>query len=464
MPKLRMLVALGAESITDEGVQWIELMPTGEKLRNGPWYFTITADDLETYAESIRAKGDQTPIDYDHSAAEGKGTRAAGWFTGQAEVKGSGKDARLWAEVQWTPAAVEAIKTREYRFVSPEFSFEKKDSKTGLMTKAKAILANTLTNRPFFDELAALAAEGDLVWRPNEGYAFLQQKVHAALNPGASYESTRYWVTDIAVGKALVQEYKTQTTWVVPFSIAGVDVEISASSDWIEARTEWVAAAELAVAQLSKGRRPATERKNMDPKKIRADLGLAEDATDDEVSAALTAQAAKATRADELEVEVTALKAAQTESGDGDVITLRAELKAERVKRVTGEREFVLAEAVRKGQIVPASKESFAAQFGGETPTDEHLDGLKAVIASFPEKQFDEHGSGGAPPAKPELKLVAEELTGADSKLTVPEEELTAHARAEAILKEQGKLPGAYDSDEYAAAYAAAERELAVTG
>lgn len=201
----------------------------------------------------------------------------------------------------------------------------------------------------------------------------------------------------------------------------------------------------------------------MDPKKIRADLGLAEDATDDEVSAALTAQAAKASKADDLEAENATLKAAQTDDGDKDVTKLRADLKAERVKRVTGEREIVLADAVRKGQIVPASKESLASQFGGDDPTDEHLEGLKAVLASFPEKQFGERGSGGEGDPKPELKLVAQQIAG-DEASKVTDEEASAHARAEAILKEQGKLPGAYTADEYVVAYAAAERELAVTG
>lgn len=460
MATLRMHTALAAESIGDDGVQWIELMPVGEKLRNGRFYFTITDDDLETYAESIRAKGDQTPIDYDHSYAEGKGTRAAGWFTGKAEVRGEGEQARLWAEVQWTAAAVEAIKSREYRFVSPEFSFEKKDAKTGLMTKAKEILANTLTNRPFFDELAALAAEGDLVWRPNEGYAFLQQKVYAALNPGG-YENARYWVTDIAVGKALVEEHRTATTWVVPFSIAGDEVEISASSDWIEAKTEWVAAANDAAAALAKGRRPATEGDKMDPKVIRAALGLPETATDDEVTAALTAQKEQADKTAALETELETLKASAEDGGE--VGTLRDDLAAERTKRVTGERAAVLAEGVRKGQIVPASKDALVAQFGGDHPTDDDLEKLQAVIASFPEKTYDESGHGNPANTTGEKGAIALEIAGGDKDVEkVDDAEVDAHTRALAILTERGKTPE--DEDAYVLAYEQAERELAVAG
>ena len=163
-------LAVQASTPDSKRRSWIEVMPVGKERRNGRWFFTITRDDLDVYASHIRANADTIPVDYDHAEA---GTKAAGWFTGQADVRGDGTSARLWAEVEWTPQAAEAIRSGEYRFISPEFTFHEKDQKTGLMTKAKELLAAALTNRPHFVELAPVTAvrgltptEGDIMQRP----------------------------------------------------------------------------------------------------------------------------------------------------------------------------------------------------------------------------------------------------------------------------------------------------------
>lgn len=148
---------LAANDIGEGGLQLVHVMPSVEKARNGAWYFTITREDLATYAEFIRANPDRIPVDYDHQGASERGgsTRAAGWYTGRAEVREDG----LWAEVRWTPRAQQEIRDGEFRFLSPEFTFAKRDEKSGLMTKAKELLASTLTNRPFFRQLNPVTAD-----------------------------------------------------------------------------------------------------------------------------------------------------------------------------------------------------------------------------------------------------------------------------------------------------------------
>jgi hypothetical protein len=237
----REFVALATDDIDADGHQWIEVMPTAEKVRNGSMYFTVDRSDLDTLAASIIEKGDRVPIDFDHSAATGKGTRAAGWFTGEADVRDTDAGPRLFARVQWNEVGLAALKSREFRFISAEWSFEGREPRTGLMRKAKEFLAATLTNRPFFSELAALAAaEGDVVWKPDEGFEALRQKVYAALNP-EGVDEARYWVSDIAPEKALVQEYGAGKAWVVAFTMEGDEVRIVAQGDWVEAEQEWVA-------------------------------------------------------------------------------------------------------------------------------------------------------------------------------------------------------------------------------
>lgn len=146
---------VSAADVTAENTSWVEVMITGEKMKNGGKTFTITRDDLDTYASDIRERGGQKriPLDYDHSYMEGGSTLASGWFTGQADIRETDGKPSLWAEVQWTLKAADSIRSGEYAYISPEFSFQTR-TKEGVLEKARQILAATLTNRPFFDRMA----------------------------------------------------------------------------------------------------------------------------------------------------------------------------------------------------------------------------------------------------------------------------------------------------------------------
>lgn len=90
-------------------------------------------------------------------------------------------------------------------------------------------------------DVQILLAEGDVVWKPDESYEAIRSRVSAALNPGPGMMS-RYWVRDIADGKALVCESgDASRTWVVPFTRDDTgDVTVAASSDWTEAEQAWI--------------------------------------------------------------------------------------------------------------------------------------------------------------------------------------------------------------------------------
>lgn len=132
----------------------IEVMPLGKFNLRGQ-KFTVTEADLEAFAADINERGDKISIDYDHSFIESGNSLAAGWFLpGTASVEGD----RLMADVEWTAAAAQAIKEGKYRFLSPEFSFQKKDQATGKYSPGHQMHAAGITNRPFFDQLAPLTA------------------------------------------------------------------------------------------------------------------------------------------------------------------------------------------------------------------------------------------------------------------------------------------------------------------
>ena len=118
---------------------------------NHPMYgeVKITPERVKRFAENVnnKVRGQDLDIDYDHKARDG---RAAGWI-----IAAENRDGDLYLNIDWTTAAKEAIKNKEYRYFSPELSDEWEDPRTS--KKYQDVLAGgALTNRPFFKQLAAL--------------------------------------------------------------------------------------------------------------------------------------------------------------------------------------------------------------------------------------------------------------------------------------------------------------------
>ena len=95
-------------------------------------------------------------IDYEHqtlrAAENGKPAPAAGWF-GKLEAREDG----LWAvNVEWTAQAAEMIASRQYRYVSPVFPYDKRSG------EVLGIAHAALTNDPGLDGLTDLAGAAAL--------------------------------------------------------------------------------------------------------------------------------------------------------------------------------------------------------------------------------------------------------------------------------------------------------------
>jgi len=134
----------------------IQLFPMGKVTgRDGRGPYRL--DDL-AHAQTVvdasmtAAGGTDLPIDYDHQIPFGvrdgvaANAPASGWMTGLV-AKADG----IWADVEWTAPAAAKIAAREYRYISPYFSFEKA---SGRLTR---IWNAGLLNLPNFTELAAVA-------------------------------------------------------------------------------------------------------------------------------------------------------------------------------------------------------------------------------------------------------------------------------------------------------------------
>lgn len=116
----------------------------------------MTPEDGQRLVAEASARTSDRVIDYEHAtikrAQSGEKSPAAGWFR-KLEWRPSG----LWAiGVQWTAQAAKHIAAREYRYLSPVFSY---DEASG---RVLTLLHASLTNDPGLDgltDLAALAAE-----------------------------------------------------------------------------------------------------------------------------------------------------------------------------------------------------------------------------------------------------------------------------------------------------------------
>ena len=116
---------------------------------DGPFEFTQAVFD--TMCANAGAQSTPLSIDYDHRAWSDTApdSRAAGWVQ-KLTREGEGDDAKLWATVEWTASAADAIRAGEFRFCSPAWTMDSIDRKSGESIGPR-MLNIALTNVPFLD-------------------------------------------------------------------------------------------------------------------------------------------------------------------------------------------------------------------------------------------------------------------------------------------------------------------------
>ena len=123
-----------------------------EILKVGKWQhpiygeFEITSERLKRFMQNFEAnlrKG--LPIDREHKSDDG----AVGWIN---NLYLTANDTILMGTIDWTPEGIQDLKSKKYRYFSPEFADEYQDSATGQDYK-DVLIGGGITNRPFFKEL-----------------------------------------------------------------------------------------------------------------------------------------------------------------------------------------------------------------------------------------------------------------------------------------------------------------------
>jgi len=172
----------------------------------GPWILQDLAHAQRVVDASLKAAaGTQLPIDYNHAlvfaAPEGRDAPASGWIKAlTAEPDG------IYAEVEWTAAAAERLRAREYRYISPYFSYERGSGRVTRIDNAG------LTNFPAITELAAVASA-----QPEEG-DMDKTKLAEALGLGAD-------ATDAMIATALAAGRAAQTSLIAIAAAAGLTAD-----------------------------------------------------------------------------------------------------------------------------------------------------------------------------------------------------------------------------------------------
>ncbi|MCL4836423.1 MAG: hypothetical protein KJ058_00470 [Thermoanaerobaculia bacterium] len=456
---------------------WIQVMIAGRFKHPRYGDFAITVDDLHAYAADITERGDRIPIDFDHQSAGGK-TEAAGWYTGQTRVgqDTQGREA-LFAEVEFTPGGADAVRSRRYRFISPEFSRTFRDSAGKLIRKPR-MWATALTNRPFLPDMDPVTLSEFGVadrMRANLTIPLAMRETLAAklgvddLDLFRLAEWATAFINDLPDSSFLHVEAggtKDADGKTTPRSLRHFPVRDAAGKlDLPHLRNALARIPQSTLPAPVKARLQGKARRllagdnqkttdqgdTMNPEILKL-LGLPEDATDEQITAAITQRDEKVA---ELDAKV---KELSDKPGPGDVdrvAALEAQLAGERIRRCATERDTVLAQAVREGRILPAQKGALVKAFGGDTPSDDTVTGLREFVAFAPADTVPMRARGGdsdRPDNQQQLDDARRDNTVTVAGATyIPDDrglEIDLHARK--LLADRGKTSPT--ADEYIAA------------
>ncbi len=135
--------------------EWVELLPPGPDIV-GEDGRAWTLPDPSTVVVAFARRGKPLVIDWEHAtehrAPQGLDAPAAGWID-QMEVR----NGAVWGHAEWTDKAAAQIAAREYRFLSPVFTYEKAGARIVSLSSAGMTntpnLTMTALNRASHEEL-----------------------------------------------------------------------------------------------------------------------------------------------------------------------------------------------------------------------------------------------------------------------------------------------------------------------
>jgi len=332
-------------------------------LRTGTFFHrrfgTFTVDRATMDGIVLNFEPDRIPLDYNHGSLseDPDRSRAAGWVKTLTVEDRDDEQFALMADVEFTSQARNFVEADEFRYISPEFTFNFTNPETGEHGGPK-LMAVALTNRPFLPGMLPITLS-DEGWLEENEDLFLSDKLdHLHLTDESlqdqvksvsrkfyttfkDTEFVQYWIEDIRDDNVIIRrETRNEGTQLFQIAYAMNDgaPEFDQPDTWVKVRKAFVPERSsqnvAGTDDQQQGRTPTQESSTtansedgdgiMNEEQLRELLGLDADA---DVSAALTSVIEKAGKVDELTADLStlnqdieALKTAQesTELTDGD--------------------------------------------------------------------------------------------------------------------------------------------------
>jgi phage I-like protein len=393
--------------------QPIEIIRTGTFNHPTVGQFDVTEEMIDQMIANFDTHfgAGRLPIDYNHGSLNEapEESKAAGWIEGL--FKGEYDDPErtsLMATVSWTANAIDLIGGDEFRYISAEMAFNythpEVDEPIGT-----TLLAAALTNRPFIPDMNPVALSQAVRDHLKADGSYLKANIPDSLMErlsaiGAAFYQAfpdgpmqEHWIRDITETDIILEV--TTADGRSHFSLAyAYDEDASGytfmdRAEWAEVKQAWVAASQEVAATgyvavhpavaansdntLTAGLEPATDEDHtMD--ELRKLLGLAEDADEGAIVAAVTALKDDAGKVEAMASENETLRAAQVavdgvaDEKGAEVVRLNAAneawaaqnvelsgrvegLEKERQDRNAGD---LIANAVKSGKVAPVELEA----------------------------------------------------------------------------------------------------------
>ncbi len=134
----------------------------------GEWHghvagsFTMDIKTMQNMKDNFDKGLIDVVCDYEHQTLTGEIAPASGWIKSV-----SIEDNKLYAHVKWNKQAIDHIKSKQYRYVSPVYAPNTTDQRSG-KNIGWTLHSLSLTNKPFLEEL------GEVLANTNKSYISLK--------------------------------------------------------------------------------------------------------------------------------------------------------------------------------------------------------------------------------------------------------------------------------------------------
>lgn len=323
----------------------IQILRTGTFHHPAYGKFTITDDTLETMVKNFQDVRPKAPtelvVDFEHLSAgdltDPKQGVAAGWVKDLIK-----QDGRLFADVEWNQEAAEAIKKKEFRFISPEFDLNYTDKETGKKT-GPTLISVALTNRPFLEgmEPVVLSEQLGAMIFIEEAFQERESQVRRAYYaqfPPSGVGGIGPYVSDIFESYVIVEE--EGALFRLPYT---KDEDENVTFDTTKkTKVKLIKTYEEVGLSESSGVTEIEQKEDEMDKLLRELLGLGEGA---DVVEAVRIIKAKSEEADGLKAQVTEL--------EGKITAAEGKAQTAEQKLTETEADKAVNDALTQGKIIP---------------------------------------------------------------------------------------------------------------